>query len=83
MSTESKKLQTVLDCGQIKPAAPLADIFYFEALEHDTVIAHEQREVVRKLVLAIHGLSEWRTMRNDSSEAVMQALFAADPFLEG
>lgn len=45
---ESKKLQTILDCGQLKPSTPLADIYYFEALEHDARIAQELMDPARK-----------------------------------
>lgn len=47
--TNSKKLQTTLSCGDLKPASVRAEVYFYEALEHDARVAHEMLPVIKQL----------------------------------
>lgn len=56
-TTETKSLQTIL--GSHGLDVPHGSMNYTRALENDARLAHEQREVIRKLARSIATLSAW------------------------
>lgn len=95
MATESKKLQTYMrDNGDLGLAGDSVDLIL--AAGHDARIAHEQREVIRKVCLlldAIKGASEdgelngevgWTVdeLLDGITKHADEALASAAPFLE-